>query len=49
MPSSGTLCCVALVGRDISEERIVGVTRIGKVETMLAVTSNRSKLRRNNN
>jgi hypothetical protein len=42
MPSSGMLCHVALVRANISEERInsiIRVTRIGKLGTMLAVTS----------
>jgi hypothetical protein len=41
---------VAVVRTDVSEERIasvIRVTRIGGVEGMLAVTSNRSTLRRN--
>jgi hypothetical protein len=48
--SSGVLGRVALVRTDISEERItsiIRVTRIGEVRTTLAVTSNRSTLRRN--
>jgi hypothetical protein len=39
---------VALVRTDVSEERIasiIRVTRIGELETTLAVTSNRSTLR----
>jgi uncharacterized protein YjbK len=43
------LRCVALVRTDVSEElsaSIIRVTRIGEVGT-LAVTSNRSTLRRN--
>jgi hypothetical protein len=49
MASSGMLRRVALVRTDISEElspSIIRVTRIGELGT-LAVTSNRSKLRRN--
>jgi hypothetical protein len=40
---------VALVRTDVSEELSVSfrVTRIGELETMLAVTSNRRTLRRN--
>jgi hypothetical protein len=45
MPSSGILRYVALVRIVVSEER--SVTRIGELETMLAVTSNHSTLRRN--
>jgi hypothetical protein len=43
MPSPGMLYNVALVITDDSEERIVSiirVARIGKLGTMLAVTSN---------
>jgi hypothetical protein len=43
---------VALVRSDVSEERsasIIRVTRIGELGTTLAVTSNRSTLRRNTN
>jgi hypothetical protein len=50
MPSSGTLRRVALVGTDVSEEYIASifrVTRIGEQGTALAVTNNRSTLRRN--
>jgi hypothetical protein len=50
MPSSGMLRRVALVRSDVSEERsasIIKVTRIGALETALAVTSNRRTLRRN--
>jgi hypothetical protein len=41
---------VALVRTDVSDEPIasIKVTRIGEVGTMLAVTSNRRTLRRNN-
>jgi hypothetical protein len=49
IPSSGMLRHVALVRTDISEERIAyifGVTKVGELETTLAVTSNRSTLRR---
>jgi hypothetical protein len=49
MAYSGMLRRVALVGTDVSEEciaSIIRVTRIGELET-LAVTSNRSTLRRN--
>jgi hypothetical protein len=52
MPTSGMLRRLALVRTDVSEERIVcifRVTRIGEPETTLAVTSNRSMLRRNTN
>jgi hypothetical protein len=41
---------VALVGTDVSEEclaSIIRVTRLGKLRTMLAVTSNQNTLRRN--
>jgi hypothetical protein len=47
MPSSGILRRVALVRTDVSEERsasIIRVTRIGKLRTTLAVTSNRGAL-----
>jgi hypothetical protein len=50
MPSSGRLRRVALVRTDVSEEYIafiIRVTRISEPGTALAVTSNRSKLRRN--
>jgi hypothetical protein len=52
MASSGRLSRVALVRTDVSEElsaSIIRVTRIGELETTLAVTSNRRTLRRNNN
>jgi hypothetical protein len=50
MPSSGMWHRVALVRNDVSEERtasIFKVTRIGELGTTLAVSSNRSRLRRN--
>jgi hypothetical protein len=50
MPSSEVLRHVALVRTEVSEENIASVirmTRIGELGTTLAVTSNRSKLRRN--
>jgi hypothetical protein len=50
MPSSGMLRSVAVVRTDVSEERFASnimVTIIGKLETTLAVTNNRSTLRRN--
>jgi hypothetical protein len=50
MVSSGMLPRVALVRADVSEElsaSFIRVTRIGELGTMLAVTSNRRKLRRN--
>jgi hypothetical protein len=49
MPSSGMLLHVALVRTDVLEERItsiISVTRTGELGTTLAVTSNRSMLRR---
>jgi hypothetical protein len=48
MVSSGMLRRVALVRTDLSEERsasFIGVTRIGELGTMLAVTSNRRSVR----
>jgi hypothetical protein len=50
MVSSEMLRRVTLVKTDVSEElsaSIIRVTRIGKLGTMLAVTSNRGTLRRN--
>jgi hypothetical protein len=50
MPSSGILRRVALVRTDVSEElsaSFIMVTRIGELETTLALTLNRRKLRRN--
>jgi hypothetical protein len=50
MASSGTLRRVALVRSDVSEEpsaSFIRVTRIGKLGTTLAATSNRHTLRRN--
>jgi precorrin-6x reductase len=44
------ITCVVLVRADVSEEHIasiIRVTRIGELVTTLAVTSNRSTLRRN--
>jgi hypothetical protein len=50
MASLGMLRRVALVKTDVSEElsaSFIRVTRIDELRTTLAVTSNRSKLRRN--
>jgi DNA-binding TFAR19-related protein (PDSD5 family) len=50
MASSGMLRRVALVRTDVSEElkaSIIKMTRIGKLGTTLAVTSNRRTLRKN--
>jgi hypothetical protein len=50
MPSSGTLRHVALVRANVSGEHIasvIRVKRIGKLETMLEVTSNQRMLQRN--
>jgi hypothetical protein len=50
MPSSEMLPHVCLIRTDISDERstsIIRVTRFVQLGTMLAVTSNRRKLRRN--
>jgi hypothetical protein len=47
MASSGMLRLVALVRTDVSEERrasFMKLTRIGELETTLAVTSNRRTL-----
>jgi hypothetical protein len=52
MPSSGMLRRVALVRTDVTKElsaSIIRVTRIAELGTTLAVTSNRSTLRRNTN
>jgi hypothetical protein len=49
MPSSGMFLRVDLLRTDVSEARIasiIRVTRIGELGTRLAVTSNRSRLRR---
>jgi hypothetical protein len=50
MASSGMLRSVALIRTDVSEEfsaSFIRVTIIGELGTTLAVTSNRSTLRRN--
>jgi hypothetical protein len=50
MPSSVMLCRVALVRTDVPEERIASIirlTRIGDIGKTLAVTRNRSMMRRN--
>jgi hypothetical protein len=50
MPFSVMLLRVALVRTDVSDElsaSIIRVRRIDELGTVLAVTSNRSKLRRN--
>jgi hypothetical protein len=50
MASPGMLRRVAVVRTDVSEElsaSFIGATRIGELETTLAVTSNRRTLRRN--
>jgi hypothetical protein len=50
MVSSRMLRRVALVRTDVSEELsayFIGVTRIGELGTILAITSNRRTLRRN--
>jgi hypothetical protein len=47
MPSSGMLRFVAVVKTDVPEEHIasiIWVTIIGELRTILAVTSNQSKL-----
>jgi hypothetical protein len=52
MVSSGMLRHVALVRIDVSEElssSFIRATRIGKLETTLAVTTNRRTLRGNTN
>jgi hypothetical protein len=44
MASCGMLCCVDLVGTNVSDDlsaSIIRVTRIGELGTTLAVTSNR--------
>jgi hypothetical protein len=51
MPSSGMFHRVTLVRTDVSKESspsIIRLTRIGELGTILTVTSNRRKLRRNN-
>jgi hypothetical protein len=50
MPSPEVLGRVAVIRTEVSEESIAStfrVTRIGELDTTLAVTSNRSTLRRN--
>jgi hypothetical protein len=50
MASSGMLRRVALVRTDVSDEpssSFIRVTRIGELETTLAVTSHRRRVRRN--
>jgi hypothetical protein len=50
MPSSGMLRHVGLVGTDVSKEcsaSITKVTKIGKLRTTLAASSNRRTLQRN--